>query len=442
MTTKAPYDYVLTCALTALLCVPSEIATAADTPGRRAGEVSRVIPTVNIVRGAKTFNASAKTVVDWLDVVNTQASARARIALDDGSVLNVGSDSSIKVVKHDGGTQQTELELTYGKLRSQAQKITKPDGKFQVRTPAGVAGLVGTDFFVSYDNTTGTMNVTVFEGIVKVCSLAGACVEVKAGQLTNVRTNDNAGPQPPTEATLDILMSARSGTEISGEQGVPAGVAMFSRDVSIGSVPLSVGSTVYSGELLKVGKNGHLRIQVGKSHFAFAPMSAARIFRSSGRTIVELHSGAFAYSTEITADRLTIYAGDVQLVPIVSEPASGQIALLSLCSIFARVTNGALEITSTKEALRVRAKQEYIAYAETGVAFSDPAEIPRTILPPDWSDPQFHLYHKHVTCDVTPPRRPPLHPATQGSYNEVMITGITTATIIVLVKAVESPDRP
>src|SRR5215470_9289386 len=187
-------------AMSVLLCLPNEIAVAADTPGQRAGEVSRVIPTVNIARGTKTINASAKTVVDWLDVVNTQASARARIALDDGSVLNVGSDSSIKVVKHDGGAQQTELELTYGKLRSQAQKITKSDGKFEVKTPAGVAGVVGTDFYVAFDNSTGTMDVIVFDGLVKVCNLSGVCVTVKAGQTTSVRTNDTSGPLAPTQA--------------------------------------------------------------------------------------------------------------------------------------------------------------------------------------------------------------------------------------------------
>ena len=38
--------------------------------------------------------------------------------------------SSMKVIKHDAGAQQTDLELTYGKLRTQAQKIAKPDGKF------------------------------------------------------------------------------------------------------------------------------------------------------------------------------------------------------------------------------------------------------------------------------------------------------------------------
>jgi hypothetical protein len=215
----SPYACALAIGLSALLCMPNEIVAAPDTP-QRAGEVSRVIPSVSIARGAKNVSASAKTVVDWQDVVNTQASARARVALDDGSVLNVGSDSSIKVVKHDGGAQQTELELAYGKMRSQAQKITKPDGKFEVKTPAGVAGVVGTDFYIGFDNSTGTMNVIVFEGIVKVCNLAGVCVIVKAGQMTNVRSNDSTGPQAPTQATLDVLVDAGTTTDVGGKVGV------------------------------------------------------------------------------------------------------------------------------------------------------------------------------------------------------------------------------
>jgi len=218
-TMKSPHACVLAFCLSALLCNPNEIVASPDTP-QRAGEVSRVIPAVSIARGAKSISASAKTAVDWQDVVSTQASARARVALDDGSVLNVGSDSSIKVVKHDGGAQQTELELTFGKIRSQAQKITKPDGKFEVKTPAGVAGVVGTDFFVAFDNATGTMNVIVFEGLVKVCNLAGVCVIVKAGQMTNVRSNDSTGPQAPTQASLDLLVDAGTTTDVGGGVGV------------------------------------------------------------------------------------------------------------------------------------------------------------------------------------------------------------------------------
>ncbi|MGB7282156.1 MAG: FecR domain-containing protein, partial [Candidatus Acidiferrum sp.] len=117
MKTKSPVALGLALLLSFMMAVPADIWAAPQTTGQRAGEVSRLIPSVSIARGSKTINASAKTVVDWQDLLNTKADARARVALDDGSVLNVGSDSSIKVVKHDAGAQQTELELAYGKLR-------------------------------------------------------------------------------------------------------------------------------------------------------------------------------------------------------------------------------------------------------------------------------------------------------------------------------------
>jgi hypothetical protein len=125
----------------------------------------------------------------------------------------------MKVVKHDAGAQQTELELTYGKLRTQAQKIAKPDGKFEVRTPGGVAGVVGTDFFAEYANN--TMNVIAFEGLVKVCNLAGVCVLIKAGQMTSVRSGDNSAPLPPQQATLDLLVASSNDTN----PGAPSAVA-------------------------------------------------------------------------------------------------------------------------------------------------------------------------------------------------------------------------
>jgi len=196
------------------ILIPTDIFADPQAAGQKAGEVSRVIPAVSIARGAKTMTASAKTQVNWADVVNTQANARARVALDDGSVLNVGSDSSLKVTKHDGGAQQTELDLAYGKLRSQAQKITKTDGKFEVRTPAGVAGVVGTDFYLAYDQTSGQMNLVVFEGLVKLCNSAGTCVMVKAGQMSSVRSNDNSAPTGPSQATMDMLTEAVNGTNM------------------------------------------------------------------------------------------------------------------------------------------------------------------------------------------------------------------------------------
>jgi len=219
MNKKSPYIAALVCLLSFAMAVPMDILAAQQqTTNQRAGEVSRVIPAVSIARGPKSLGASAKTVVDWQDVVNTQANARARVSLDDGSVLNVGSDSSVHVIKHDAGAQQTDLEIGFGKMRSQAQKISQPGGKFEVHTPAGVAGVVGTDFYVEYINS--VMTVIVFEGLVKVCNLAGVCVIVKAGQTTTVRNNDSNGPATPQQASLATLSEAVNSTNLQSPSGV------------------------------------------------------------------------------------------------------------------------------------------------------------------------------------------------------------------------------
>src|SRR5215475_2215312 len=109
MKTKSPYAVFVALLASWAIVIPSDVFAMPQAAGQRAGEVSRVIPAVSIARSGKTINASAKTAVDWADVVNTQANGRARVALDDGSVLNVGSESSLKVTQQDKTAQQTQL---------------------------------------------------------------------------------------------------------------------------------------------------------------------------------------------------------------------------------------------------------------------------------------------------------------------------------------------
>src|SRR5260370_17303924 len=106
MKTKSPYALGLALLLSFLISIPADVWGAPQAAGQRAGEVSRVIPAVNIARSGKTITASAKTAVDWQDLVITQVNPRARIPLAGGSVLTLGSQPSLNVPTHVPGPPQ------------------------------------------------------------------------------------------------------------------------------------------------------------------------------------------------------------------------------------------------------------------------------------------------------------------------------------------------
>jgi len=147
--------------------------------GQHAGEITALIPAAT--RNAQT--AKANEQLDWNDLLQTAHSGRLRVGLTDGSILSLGSESELRVVQHDAATQQTSLELNYGKVRSQVQKITQPGGKFEIKTPNAVIGVIGTHMLVIYEAHKTT--VICYEGIVSVSALANAQVQGNTGSSGN-----------------------------------------------------------------------------------------------------------------------------------------------------------------------------------------------------------------------------------------------------------------
>src|SRR5258707_573095 len=208
MKTRSPFVVALIVLVSFSIVIPADITAQI---GQKAGQISRAIPDVAIARGAQQLPAPEKALVDWGDAVHTGEGGRARVALDDGSLLNVGSSSSLTITQHNAAAQQTQIELEYGRIRSQVVKQSKPNSKFEVHTPVGVAGVVGTDFFLGYVN--GLFQIVVFEGHVKFCNLDGICVDVLAGQIATIR-DGHRPPDQPTQATPSELTDAGNATSV------------------------------------------------------------------------------------------------------------------------------------------------------------------------------------------------------------------------------------
>ena len=162
-----------------------------------AGEIRTLVPAGQIQRAGVVREAKRSDPVFWADVLRTDRNGRARVGLLDGSILNVGAESQLQISKHDATSQQTELDLAYGRLRANVTKLVKPSASFRVRTLVANAGVVGTRFVVRalLDHT----EILCLEGTVRVRnrdeSVAGE-VTLQAGEFTRVVRG-----QPPTPAS-------------------------------------------------------------------------------------------------------------------------------------------------------------------------------------------------------------------------------------------------
>lgn len=202
-------------ALVAAAATVFSLLTLAHAQGQQpAGSVTAELPQGNIVRGGQTQVAVINMVVLWEDLVRTTDRGRVRITLTDSSILNVGSNSNLRVTKHEATTRETQLELTVGKMRSRLQRLG-PKQKFEVKTSTAVIGAVGTDFFV--EATPQFTRVIVYEGAVIVSSLSAAIVgsqTVLAGNQTTVFPEQP--PSSPQPASRADIQQSQDDTDVGG----------------------------------------------------------------------------------------------------------------------------------------------------------------------------------------------------------------------------------
>jgi len=214
-----------------------------------AGTVSAAIPAETVQRSGQTTPSplKVKDPVYFQDVVRTQSTGRVRIALQDGSVLNIGARSEMKIVKHDAQSQQTAIELTAGKLRSQVAHITKQGGSFDVTTQTAVIGVVGTDFLVDADKNGKKTRVWCIEGLVRVRNINPAIVGLillHAGEFTTI-------PLGAAPAAVTSVSPAATQTQISqtNPAGPPpsAGLANVGNISNVGTAGASAGAATGAG---------------------------------------------------------------------------------------------------------------------------------------------------------------------------------------------------
>jgi ferric-dicitrate binding protein FerR (iron transport regulator) len=240
--------------LLCLLLTPLPAVSAPPPGEQHAGQIRALIP-------AATRNTSPARVNDalaWNDLLKTEQKGRLRAGLTDGSILSLGSNSELRVVQHDAASQQTSLEMNLGKVRSKVVQITQPNGKFEMKTPNAVIGVIGTDFYVSYDANkttvicyTGKVWVTPI-GNAKVVKNSGRSssdqILVGAGQMVVISSEIPPAGFEPQPAPPDVQRASIEDTSLPDPLPVVRHPHLV-RNVIIGVGVAAVGWTVGIKEL-------------------------------------------------------------------------------------------------------------------------------------------------------------------------------------------------
>jgi hypothetical protein len=162
------------------------------------GRVLAVKGSVFHERGNSRTAATSGTLLQVGDMV-VSSDGRAKIQLNDGSILSLGENSRMRIGDYQGTGNNftTRLTIDVGTLRALYNK-TISEGRFEVETETAVAAVRGTDWLVEV--TPARTSVALVEGEVAVSgkgSAAGVTVVLRSpGEGTDV--NRDAAPTPVT----------------------------------------------------------------------------------------------------------------------------------------------------------------------------------------------------------------------------------------------------
>lgn len=213
---------------------------------QQAGKVGAAIPQEVIQRVGQTSETPLKLndAVNWNDVIRTLKTGRVRVELLDGSTMNVGAGSTMRIVKHNAESQQTEIEMKLGRLRSEVVKLTKPNAKFEVTTSNAVIGVVGTTLEIHALN-----NITYIWCRLGLCTarninpLIQGVASMAGGMFSSVPFN--GPPSTPVPGIPGQLSSQMHNTDVGGGTGAPGGVGGagggFANAATFGSTAAGAG---------------------------------------------------------------------------------------------------------------------------------------------------------------------------------------------------------
>jgi hypothetical protein len=195
------------------------------------------------------------------------------------------------------------------------------------------------------------------------------------------------------------------------------GTLVYAQGAHLGSATASVGSTVFGGDRLSTDASGTLQVRTAAARFLLKSGSNAIFLKDPGAPAAILTRGTGLFSTA-NANAFAVHALDAVIKPNSDQPTVGQVTLLasnellvqSIRGELACIVGGDTKLISEGEAYRVVLEANGATEANPGPGGNG------TGHPPNVSGKSHAIY--------------------------LLAAAVAVPTIILLVEAMESEDRP
>lgn len=142
--------------------------------------------------------------------IRTGSRSSAVLNVDDGiGVVRIAENTNLVVSSlstQANGGKITEMNVTQGQARLQVRRFNNPGSRLEIKTPAGVAAVRGTEFGVTVSSLSGKLGVATTSGAVAV-SAQNQSVLVQPNQFSTI--NPGQAPTPPAPFNPNIRMDVQ-----------------------------------------------------------------------------------------------------------------------------------------------------------------------------------------------------------------------------------------
>lgn len=193
-------------------------ATAANAGVAMAGKVVSVEGNV-LVRQDGNSGGRAQAMRPGLDVkegdvINTASDGKAKIMLEDKTILDIGPSALFKVEKYaanHGGDRNVGLSMPYGTTRVAVSKPIGAGGKFQIRTRTATMGVRGTEFIVQSE-----MGATI------AAAIGGPSKEKSGGNAKSGASEKSETKVTVIQGKVEVAQTKTQAEKKDGEARKPA----------------------------------------------------------------------------------------------------------------------------------------------------------------------------------------------------------------------------